>query len=143
MATDLRVYDNEHGDPVVVMVTTGTFDVSRLVGLMEKGRSEDHEQADAILRGLRRHNGGMSALRVLKAHGGPDLLEPAQPDSELTRRIHRATSDPGAVTPRQSLATVNGREYESLSHWQMRAVLAAIGPYLGEPAEIKDAARRG
>lgn len=58
MATDLRAYDNEHGDPVVVMVTTGTFDVSRLVGLMEKGRCEDHDRADAILRGVRRHNGG-------------------------------------------------------------------------------------
>lgn len=77
MATDLRVYDNEHGDPVVVMVTTGTHDVSRLVGLMQQGRCEDHDQAKAILRGVRRHNGGRAALKVLAAHGGPDLLTSA------------------------------------------------------------------
>jgi hypothetical protein len=82
MATDLRVYDNQHGDPVVVMVTTGTFDVSRLVGLMEKGRCEDGARARAILRALRRHNGGRGALRLLAAHGGPDLLEPVQPETE-------------------------------------------------------------
>lgn len=77
MATDLRVYDNEHGDIVVITVTTGCFDVSRLVALMEKGRSEDAARAIAITRAVRRHNSGHAALRLLTAHGGPDLLEPA------------------------------------------------------------------
>lgn len=34
MGTEFRTYDNEHGDPVVVLVTTGTHDVSRLVQLL-------------------------------------------------------------------------------------------------------------
>jgi hypothetical protein len=79
VTTDLRVYDNEHGDPVVVMVTTGTFDVSRLAGLMWKGRCEDGARARAILRGARRHNGGRAALKLLADHGGPDLLEAPRP----------------------------------------------------------------
>ena len=80
MATDLRVYDNEHGDPVVVMVTTGTFDVSRLAGLLKSGRCEDHALADALIAAYKRHNGGRAALRLLAAHGGPDLLERASGD---------------------------------------------------------------
>jgi|SRR5579871_1005636 len=75
MSVDLRVYDNEHGDPVVVMVTTGTFDVSRLAGLLKSGRCEDQALADALVAGCRRHNGGRAALKLLAAHGGPDLLE--------------------------------------------------------------------
>ena len=75
MSVDLRVYDNEHGDPVVVMVTTGTFDVSRLIGVMRKGRCEDQAAVEAIAAGLRRHNGGRSALKLLAEHGGPNLLE--------------------------------------------------------------------
>lgn len=133
MATDLRVYDNEHGDPVVVMVTTGTFDVSRLVALMEKGRSEDHDRADAILRGVRRHNGGRAALRVLKAHGGPDLLEPVPSGDDLAKRLHLATSDPGAVVRRDRERRDGEWLYESLSHWQMRAVMAVVGPHLAAP----------
>lgn len=80
MTTDLRVYDNEHGDPVVVMVTTGTFDVSRLAGLMAQGRCEDGGRAKAINRALSRHNGGRSALKLLAEHGGPDLLERVSED---------------------------------------------------------------
>lgn len=75
MSVDLRVYDNEHGDPVVVMVTTGTFDVSRLAALMAQGRCEDLGRSRAISRALSRHNGGTAALRLLAAHGGPDLLQ--------------------------------------------------------------------
>lgn len=34
MSCETRAYDNEHGDPVVVLVFTGTHDVSRLVDLL-------------------------------------------------------------------------------------------------------------
>jgi hypothetical protein len=81
MAVEIRAYDNEHGNPVVVMVTTGTFDVSRLVHLMEKGRCEDGARAKAIVRAVRRHNGGRAALKLLRDHGGPDLLEPTAPEA--------------------------------------------------------------
>lgn len=138
MAVETRVYDNEHGDPVVVMVTTGTFDVSRLVHLMEKGRCEDHARAEAIIRSMRRHNGGRSALNLLAAHGGPDLLEPVVPgDEERARRIHLATSDPGAIVPRQrDWRGPQDWEYESVSHWQMRAVMAVISPWLADREEL-------
>ncbi len=63
MAVETRAYDNEHGDPVVVMVTTGTFDVSRLVNLLATGLRAQ----------IRRHSGGRAALKVLRDHGGPDF----------------------------------------------------------------------
>ena len=74
MSTEARVYDDEHGHPVVVLVTTGTFDVSRLVGLLHSGRCEDQHTADYVTRNLRRHYGGRAAMQLLAEHGGPDLL---------------------------------------------------------------------
>src|SRR5690348_5314843 len=41
MAYESRAYDNEHGDPVVVLVVTGTHDVSRLVNLFN-GQTKGH-----------------------------------------------------------------------------------------------------
>ncbi|MBS2962619.1 phiSA1p31-related protein [Actinocrinis puniceicyclus] len=70
-----RAYDDEHGEPVVVLVTTGTHDVSRLVQLLQ-GRLAVCEHigvADRVLRQVRRHAGGRAALALLKAHGGPDF----------------------------------------------------------------------
>jgi hypothetical protein len=70
-----RAYDNPHGDPVVVLVVTGTHDVSRLVN-MTTGFVPTIEQSEAgqkILRQVRRHSGGRAALALLAAHGGPDF----------------------------------------------------------------------
>jgi hypothetical protein len=75
MSYEMRAYDNEHGDPVVVLVATGTHDVSRLVNLFN-GASPNSEQmslGDQIKRKVRAHNGGRAALRLLTAHGGPDF----------------------------------------------------------------------
>ena len=73
MSVEMRAYDNEHGDPVVVLVTTGTYDVSRLVGLLSSGRCEDKDMAERVRQTVRRHNGGRAALRLLRDHGGPDF----------------------------------------------------------------------
>ncbi|MEU4513245.1 hypothetical protein AB0G05_27425 [Nonomuraea wenchangensis] len=73
---ETRAYDNEHGDPVVVIVATGTHDVSRLVGLLD-GSSPNSEQrrlAEQVTRQVRRRQGGRAALRLLAEHGGPELL---------------------------------------------------------------------
>ena len=78
MSTTVRCYDNAHGDPVVVLVTTGTFDVSRLVHLFAGGRCEDSHTAQRITDGVRRHNGGRAALKLLAAHGGPVLSDTRQ-----------------------------------------------------------------
>lgn len=75
MSYDMRAYDNEHGDPVVILVATGTHDVSRLVNLCT-GASPNCEQmrlGELIKNKVRRHNGGQAALRLLAAHGGPDF----------------------------------------------------------------------
>jgi hypothetical protein len=87
VSTEVRVYDMEDGHPCVVMVTSGTFDVSRLAGLLASGRSEDHRTADYIRRTLSRHRGGRAALKLLRDHGGPDLLtdtSTAQANEEVT-----------------------------------------------------------
>jgi hypothetical protein len=81
VAYETRTYDNEHGDPVVVLVTTGTHDVSRLVQLFS-GHLALCEQlgvAERILRQVKRHNGGRAALALLKAHGGADFTDEESP----------------------------------------------------------------
>lgn len=74
MSYETRAYDNEHGDPVVVLVATGTHDVSRLVNLLSRGNGEQVQLAGRVLQQVRRHNGGRAALQLLAAHGGPDFL---------------------------------------------------------------------
>jgi hypothetical protein len=74
MSYESRAYDNEHGQPVVVLVATGTHDVSRLVNLLTSGNCEQVSLGTTVLRQVRRHNGGRAALQLLAAHGGPDFL---------------------------------------------------------------------
>ncbi|MFJ5984252.1 hypothetical protein [Lentzea sp. NPDC092896] len=78
MSVETRAYDkpNDDGfppDPVVVLVATGTTDVSRLVQALSRGNSEQVKQAEHIARQLRRHNAGRAALSLLKQHGGADF----------------------------------------------------------------------
>jgi hypothetical protein len=85
MSYESRAYDNEHGDPVVVLVVTGTHDVSRLMNLLAGNRMALCEHlglAQRMLRQVRRHNGGRAALKLLREHGGPDLLDTAQARAE-------------------------------------------------------------
>lgn len=82
---ETRAYDNEHGDPVVVLVATGTHDVSRLVNLLAGSRlalCEHMGLSEKILRQVKRHNGGRAALKLLAAHGGPDFLDEPQDGGE-------------------------------------------------------------
>ena len=75
MSYETRAYDNEHGDPVVVLVVTGTYDVSRFVHLTAGGPTvcELLMVGERIRKQVRRHNGGRAALALLKAHGGADF----------------------------------------------------------------------
>jgi hypothetical protein len=82
MSYEVRAYDkpNDDGfpaDPVVVLVATGTHDVSRLVNLFAGGCPvvEQVQLAEEITRKVRRHNSGRAALKLLAAHGGPDFSE--------------------------------------------------------------------
>lgn len=75
MSVESRTYDNPHGDPVVVLVATGTHDVSRLINALSRGNCEQVEIADRLTRQLRRHSTGRAALSLLAAHGGPDFTE--------------------------------------------------------------------
>lgn len=75
MSVETRTYDNVHGDPVVVLVATGSHDVSRLVNALARGNCEQIGMADRITRQLRRHSTGRAALALLRDHGGPDFTE--------------------------------------------------------------------
>ncbi len=75
MAYETRAYDNRHGDPVVVMVVTGSHDVSRLMYMLACGNCEEVGLAQFLRRQVLRSNGGRAALKLLRDHGGPDLLE--------------------------------------------------------------------
>lgn len=79
MSYATRAYDKPNNDgfrpePVIVLVATGSHDVSRLMLLLSNGNSEQCALANQVLRQVKRHNGGQAALRLLAAHGGPDLL---------------------------------------------------------------------
>lgn len=76
MSYEARTYDNEHGDPVVVLVVTGTHDVSRIVHVLAAGNCEQGDLGRSIATRLRRHNRGRDALNLLHSHGGKNLLEP-------------------------------------------------------------------
>jgi hypothetical protein len=95
MSYESRAYDNEHGDPVVVLVVTGTHDVSRLANLLNGGspNSEQVGVGRTLLRQVRRHNAGRAALRLLRDHGGPDFTaDPADPEAvDIAER--RAAAD--------------------------------------------------
>lgn len=76
-----RAYDipNDDGfppDPVVVLVVTGTHDVSRLLNLLNGGTPlcEQLRLGQHLARQVARHNAGRAAMKLLAAHGGPDLL---------------------------------------------------------------------
>jgi hypothetical protein len=94
MSYETRAYDNHHGNPVVVLVATGTHDVSRLVNLLAGSRMalcEHGSVAHQIRRQVKRHNGGRAALKLLADHGGPDLL--AVPDRELAAEVKRLAAE--------------------------------------------------
>lgn len=83
MSYESRAYDkpNDDGfppDPVVVLVVTGTHDVSRLVSLLNGGQLliEQLKLGRQIVRQVKRHNAGREALKLLAQHGGPDFTDP-------------------------------------------------------------------
>jgi hypothetical protein len=78
MSYETRAYDkpgDSGTDPVVVMVVTGTHDVSRLLYTLSRGTIEQIKLAEHVTQQVARHNGGRAALKLLRDHGGPDLLE--------------------------------------------------------------------
>lgn len=95
MSFESRTYDNQHGDPIVVMVVTGTHDVSRVTNLFN-GASPLTEHliwGQALRRQLNRHNAGRAALSLLKKHGGPDFtVDPAEDEAVRTAE-RRAVAD--------------------------------------------------
>jgi hypothetical protein len=86
MSYETRAYDNEHGDPVVVLVATGTHDVSRLVQMLAHGNCEQFDLSQKVIRQLRRHNAGRAALRLLRDHGGPDFTQAGDNHREEANR---------------------------------------------------------
>lgn len=75
MSYETRAYDNEHGEPVAVLVVTGTHDVSRLINTLAGSPAviEQLQTGRKLLAQIRRHNGGRAALELLARHGGPDF----------------------------------------------------------------------
>jgi hypothetical protein len=81
-AYDLKQDDGFGPDPCVVLVVTGTHDVSRLMNLFSQGVIEQIQVAEQLKRQVNRRNGGRAALKLLADHGGPDLLEPVETATE-------------------------------------------------------------
>lgn len=95
-----RAYDDEYGQPVVVLVATGTHDVSRLVNTL-MGRCpvvEQMQTGEKILRQVKNHNGGLEALKLLARHGGTDFL---REDDCAPWHILHAEADDTFVTGQQ------------------------------------------
>ena len=105
MSYETRAYDNEAGDPVVVLVVTGTHDVSRLANLFAGG-SPNSEQVGVgrqLLRQVRRHNGGRAALRLLRDHGGPDFTDDPSDPAAIDAAERRALADLHALARKADL----------------------------------------
>lgn len=86
MSYQSAAYDKQNDDgfppdPVVVIVATGTHDVSRLIHLLNGGAPviEQYQLGKQVNRQVNRHNAGRAALRLLHQHGGPNLLEQSAP----------------------------------------------------------------
>lgn len=73
-----RTYDDEYGEPVIVLVVTGQHDVSRLIHTFTGAPIvvEQLTVGDKLVRQLKRHNRGRAALALLAQHGGADFTEP-------------------------------------------------------------------
>lgn len=83
-------------DPVVVLVVTGTHDVSRIVQCLRHGNSEQAALGTKIAKSLQRNTTGQRALELLRRHGGEDLtaLEPDEdPVDHLVRHFHERYDD--------------------------------------------------
>jgi hypothetical protein len=76
--------------------------VSRLAGLLSSGRCEDGTTARYIRGALRRHRGGTAALKLLRLHGGPDLLESADQDTPEIARLRSGARTLGGIVVRLS-----------------------------------------
>lgn len=94
---ETRAFDNHHHEPVVVVVATGTHDVSRLVQLFSTGTCEQVDVGQRIARQLRRHNAGRYALKLLRDHGGKDFTEepPAWPPVMRAADVNQLYQDHG------------------------------------------------
>jgi hypothetical protein len=141
MSYETRAYDTPgYGEPVVVMVVTGTHDVSRFVNLLHTGTCEQHGVGAKLLRQVRRHNGGRAALRLLRYHGGPDFTSDERTEEELARLIRVAILDPGHLVKRGWDSGWN--DYERLDQWQDRAVQAVLAGAGTAELRESDAGRR-
>lgn len=60
-------------DPVVVIVASGSHDVSRLVQALRHGTCEQAQLGAKVAESLGRDTVGRKALTLLKAHGGENL----------------------------------------------------------------------
>jgi hypothetical protein len=89
---EIRTYDTESGDPVVVLVVKGTHDVSRIVQALTHGNSEQADIGFRLVARLKRHAKGRMALALLKAHGGADFTDPD--DEQIVEGIRRAQGIP-------------------------------------------------
>ena len=69
-------YDDDHGDPHLVLVFSGTHDVSRAINLLSGGSPviEQIGVGAKVRDQVKRHNGGRAAMRLLAQHGGQDFL---------------------------------------------------------------------
>lgn len=101
MSYDIRSYDTDEGDPVVVMVVKGTHDVSRLVQMLTHGNCDQAHEGFRLIARLKRHNKGRMALALLKAHGGADFTD--DDDQELVAAIRRAQGIPEPLSSTYAL----------------------------------------
>lgn len=116
MSYETRAYDNEDGDPVIVVVATGTHDVSRLVQMLHSGNCEQVRLAHHVRAQVRRHNGGRAALQLLAAHGGPDLLFPVGTVDKLA-------------------------DHTTTHEWGTRFIYADREPFVSSSGELEELAR--
>lgn len=135
MSYQTRAYDNAGGEPVAVIVVTGTQDVSRMINLLAGGVANvEHLQTGRkLLKQVRTHSAGRAALKLLADHGGPDFT----PENTTIEIPKNAEHD--ALTARiTELAAENAKV-----RLAMQSVLGAIRTDMRRYTDILDAAWPG
>jgi hypothetical protein len=130
MSYQTRAYDSPGGDPVAVIVVTGTQDVSRMINLLagSPANVEQLQTGQKLLKQVRSHNAGRAALKLLADHGGPDFT----PDN-TTIAIPRPEHD--ALTARIAELEAERQNVRRA----MQAIAGAIGDDVRRYTDILDA----
>jgi hypothetical protein len=139
---DSRVGTNEQGDPFVVVVATGTHDISRLLGQFTQSTCEWGEAARRLRKQARGTANTRRAMRLLQEHGGPSFVytEDAAPSAVDLIREECVRIERDYVQALNALLAHPGEDGEESDYWRWqghaersRQIATRLRQSIGDP----------